>query len=117
MYSSLFRIENRKLTDFQMPPQGESTGLAIEDSVLLARVLAKLSDKDMPKAFQVYEKTRRPRIDTAYKEAVARWEGVKDKTWLRQKLEEWFTWLYIWYKADVFEKSTAYDVRKETIIE
>lgn len=113
----LIRIEDRTLTGFQMPPQGESTGLAIEDSVLLARVLAKLSDKSIPEAFRVYEKTRRPRIDTAYKEAVARWENVRDKTWLRQKLEEWLTWLYMWYKADVFEKSFAYDVRKETIIE
>lgn len=100
-----------------MPPQGESTGLAIEDSVLLARVLEELSDKPASSVFAAYEKTRRPRIDTAYKEAVARWGNVKDKTWLRQKLEEWLTWVYMWYKADDFEKSFAYDVRKEEIIE
>jgi 2-polyprenyl-6-methoxyphenol hydroxylase-like FAD-dependent oxidoreductase len=100
-----------------MPPQGESTGLAIEDSVLLARVLEKLSDKPVSSVFAAYEKTRRRRIDTAYKEAVARWGNVKDKTWLRQKLEEWLTWVYMWYKAADFEKSFAYDVRKEEIIE
>lgn len=100
-----------------MPPQGESTGLAIEDSVLLARVFEELPEKSIPEVFQAYEKTRRPRIDTAYKEAVARWGNVKDKTWLRQKLEEWLTWVYMWYKADGFEKSFSYDVRKEPIVE
>jgi len=79
-----------------MPPQGESTGLAIEDSVLLARVLEKYSDKPLAAAFKAYEKTRRPRIDTAYKEAVSRWSNVKDKSWLWQKVEEWMTSVYIW---------------------
>lgn len=79
-----------------MPPQGESTGLAIEDSVLIARVLEKYPEKPIAGVFEAYEKTRTPRIDTAYKEAVFRWGNVRDKTWLRQKFEEWFTWLYIW---------------------
>ncbi|KAG0649343.1 oxidoreductase [Hyphodiscus hymeniophilus] len=100
-----------------MPPQGESTGLAIEDPVLLAQVLAHFPDKSLGAIFESYEKTRRPRIDTAYKEAVFRWVNVKDKSWLWQKFEEWLTWMYIWYRADFFEKSMAYDIGKERIIE
>lgn len=100
-----------------MPPQGESTGLAIEDSVLLARVFEKLSTKSVPEVFKAYEKTRRPRIDIAYAEAVSRWTRVKDKSWVVQKLEEWLTWAYMWYKSDDFAKSFAYDVTREEIIE
>ena len=100
-----------------MPPQGESTGLAIEDGVLLARVLSSSSEISIQRAFQVYEKTRRPRIDAAYKEAVFRWEGVKDRSWLVQKLLEWLMWAILWYKIDAIESSVSYDVRKEEIVE
>jgi salicylate hydroxylase len=96
-----------------MPPQGESTGLAIEDGVLLARVLS--SEKAIQGAFRVYEKTRRPRIDTAYKEAVSRWENVKDRGWFMQKVMEWLMWAVLWYKWGAFESSLSYDVRNEEI--
>jgi hypothetical protein len=108
---------NDETDGFQMPPQGESTGLAVEDSVLFARVLEKLANKPISTVFAAYEKIRRPRIDIAYKDAVYRWGQVKDKTWFGQKLEEWLTVLYIWFKADAFEKRFAYDVREEAIIE
>ncbi|KAE9374241.1 FAD/NAD(P)-binding domain-containing protein [Stipitochalara longipes BDJ] len=100
-----------------MPPQGESTGLAIEDGVLLARVMASTSEKLTQESFQAYEKTRRPRIDTAYKEAVMRWENVKDRSWFFQKVIEWLMWLVLWYKWTPFESSMSYDVRKEEILE
>jgi len=100
-----------------MPPQGESTGLAIEDSVLFARVVETLSDSPISRVFAAYERTRRPRIDVAYKAALARWERVKDKNWLVQKLEEWLTWAFLWFKAGAFQKSFSYDVRKEEIVE
>jgi salicylate hydroxylase len=99
-----------------MPPQGESTGLAIEDGVLLARVFEKFPDQPLSSVHESYEKTRRPRIDIAYKDTMARWEKVRDKTWLWQKFEEWVTWIYMWYKSDDFQKSFAYDVTKEEIV-
>lgn len=101
----------------QIPPQGESTGLAIEDSVLLARVLSSPSEMSVQEAFRVYEKTRRPRIDTAHKDAVFRWENVKDRSWFVQKIIEWLLWVFLWYKMDAFEASLFYDVRKEKIVE
>lgn len=100
-----------------MPPQGESTGLAVEDGVLFARVLTSTPDLSIREAFGTYERTRRPRIDKAYREAVLRWEHVKDRSWLEQKLLEWLMWIILWYKTDAWESSVAYDVREEKIIE
>jgi salicylate hydroxylase len=99
-----------------MPPQGESTGLAIEDGVLLARVVSSCSGKPIQEAFQLYEKTRRPRIDVAYKEAVSRWENVKDRSWFFQKVIELMMWAFLWYKMADYESSFSYDVRKEQIV-
>jgi salicylate hydroxylase len=105
------------LTYVQMPPQGESTGLAIEDGVLLARVMASASEKPIQEAFRVYEKTRRSRIDIAYKEAVMRWENVKDRSWFSQKVIEWLMWIVLWYRRNPFELSMSYDIRQEEILE
>jgi salicylate hydroxylase len=99
-----------------MPPQGESTGLAIEDSVLFARVLESALQASTEATFQLYEKTRRPRIDIAYKDAVTRWENVKDRSWFFQKVIEWMMWVFLWYKMADFESSMSYDVRKEDIV-
>jgi salicylate hydroxylase len=63
-----------------MPPQGESTGLAIEDDVLLARVPSSSPEIPIQEEFRAYEKTQRSRIDTAYKDAVFRLENVKDRS-------------------------------------
>jgi 2-polyprenyl-6-methoxyphenol hydroxylase-like FAD-dependent oxidoreductase len=100
-----------------MPPQGESTGLAIEDSILFGRVLEKFHDKPISAIFKAYENTRRSRIDVAYNDATTRWEGTKDKSWLTQKFYDWLTWIFLWYKAKDFEKSFYYDVRSEEIVE
>jgi 2-polyprenyl-6-methoxyphenol hydroxylase-like FAD-dependent oxidoreductase len=99
-----------------MPPQGESTGLAIEDGVLLARILSS-SELPIQGAFRTYERTRRSRINTAYEEAVMRWENVKDRSWFMQKVIEWLTWVFLWYKMGAFESSLSYDVRKVEIVE
>lgn len=100
-----------------MPPQGESTGLAIEDSVLFARILSASPEIPIKEEFRVYEKTRRPRIDKAYKEAVMKWEGYKDRRWLVQKLIEWLMWMILWYQMSAYEASISYDVRNEEIVE
>ncbi|KAH8651648.1 hypothetical protein BGZ60DRAFT_520214 [Tricladium varicosporioides] len=99
-----------------MPPQGESTGLAIEDGVLFARILDSFPNMPIPEAFQTYKKTRQPRIDAAYKEAVSRWEHVKDRSWLMQKIIEWLMWVILWYKVEFFGASIGFDVREQEII-
>ncbi|KAH6663022.1 hypothetical protein B0J14DRAFT_662385 [Halenospora varia] len=99
-----------------MPPQGESTGLAIEDGILFARVLDSFPEMSISEAFQTYTKTRQLRIDAAYKEAVSRWEHVKDRSWLMQKVIEWLMWIILWYKVEFFGASVGFDVRKQDII-
>jgi len=60
---------------------------------------------------------RRSRINAAYKEVLAGWEGVKDKNWLVRRLEKWLTWAFLSFKADAFHRSFSYDVRREQIVE
>jgi 2-polyprenyl-6-methoxyphenol hydroxylase-like FAD-dependent oxidoreductase len=62
-----------------MPPQGESTGIAIEDGVLIARILSQHTTKteatrtevtrSIEQLFADYESVRRPEIDKHYKAA------------------------------------------------
>jgi salicylate hydroxylase len=100
-----------------MPPQGESTGLAIEDAILFARIISERSSLSSPQEvdietlFKVYINTRSPRINAAYDEATARWENVRDKSWFEQKIVEIFTSIWLWWKRDTLEQNFAYDVR------
>lgn len=89
----------------------------MEDAVLLSRIFKRFPEKDISEIFEVYQKTRKARIDKAYKEAVWRWEQVKDKGWLQQKFTEWLTWLFLWYMKDAFEASVTYDVQKVQLVE
>ncbi len=106
-----------KLTRVQMPPQGEAAGLALEDAVLLVRVFQEYPDKSVSEVFAIYERTRRPRIDAAYKTANLRWENVKDKGWFNQKLFEWMFWAFLWVKGEGHQRNMAYEVQKEDLRE
>lgn len=78
-----------------MPPQGEGTGIAIEDGVLLSRVLTRRSTRSVPQLFADYEKLRRPDIQQAYKDTMARWNAPVPNGWLSNVVMEWFTWVFI----------------------
>ncbi|KAH7013799.1 salicylate hydroxylase [Ilyonectria destructans] len=95
-----------------MPPQGESTGVAIEDGVLFAHVLSKGASKGIPQVFAAYESLRRPDIKKLYYESMFRWNGAGSSTWLWSIVMEFITWIYIivanWRQTDYF----ARDVRK-----
>ncbi|KAF2672869.1 FAD/NAD(P)-binding domain-containing protein [Microthyrium microscopicum] len=85
-----------------MPPQGESIGLALEDVVLLTRVLEKHGGTQS--AGEMFE--------AAWEEASWRWESVKDKgvvaTWAREIMTPWVLWFMQGKKA----KEMMYDVRE-----
>ena len=102
---------------FQMPPQGEAAGLALEDAVLLARVFQEFSNKTVSEIFPIYEGTRRPRITAAYKAANLRWENVKDKGWIKQKFFEWMFWGFLWVKGEGHQRNMAYDVYQEKLLQ
>ena len=75
-----------------MPPQGESTGVAIEDGVLLAHVLTRRATRTIPQLFADYETLRRTDIDQFYRDTMARWNAPASRGWLGGVVVEWITW-------------------------
>ncbi|KAK2595924.1 hypothetical protein QQS21_006519 [Conoideocrella luteorostrata] len=78
-----------------MPPQGESTGIAIEDGVLLARVLSRRTTKTIDSIFADFETLRRPDIREFYKETMSRWNAKAPGGWLGNIAMDWFTWGFL----------------------
>jgi len=111
------------ITEPQMPPQGESTGFAIEDAILFARIMKDAANRqeehdqstpdliDVKAVFAQYERNRRRRIDTAYTEANTRWDSAKDTGWLASIIREWMTSLFLWFTRSSKEKNFSFDVR------
>ena len=59
-----------------MPPQGESTGVAIEDGVLLAHVLSRRdTGRSVPQMLADYEALRRADVEALHKTSMARWNA------------------------------------------
>ena len=69
-----------------MPPQGESTGIVFEDTVIFSRCLARWLEKGKPgpvsEAFEAYERLRKPRIAVAFDESQSVLRTVSDAGWL-----------------------------------
>jgi 2-polyprenyl-6-methoxyphenol hydroxylase-like FAD-dependent oxidoreductase len=82
-----------------MPPQGESGGMALEDAILFARVLAVNDRKPLHEQFLAYEKLRRPRVDKAYQEATFGWDTQKDSGWIAFYLRSWITSWFLWWTS------------------
>ena len=92
-----------------MPPQGESTGLCIEDAIVFSRALMKHKEHDLSSIFAAYEKVRRPHIDEAYDSAVRRWEVVKNSGWLAYQIKNMVTPWFVWWTAKAREQEYAQD--------
>jgi salicylate hydroxylase len=105
------QISDRSTDGSQMPPQGESAGLALEDVVLLSRVLEHRNGKSIEESFRVYDKLRRPKIDTAVKMANFGFETIKQRGWFATILIEWITWIFLALMASRKRREYAYDVR------
>jgi 2-polyprenyl-6-methoxyphenol hydroxylase-like FAD-dependent oxidoreductase len=101
-----------------MPPQGESIGFAIEDSVLLSRILAeKAPSTTFEQAFQRYARNRMPRIDEAFDEATFRWETAKDAGWYVTLMKEWLTSVFLWWTKASRDENFAFDVRTAALVD
>ena len=101
-----------------MPPQGQSVGICLDDVILLSRLLAKhqpTTTSDVATVFTRYDSLRRPHVTKAHKQAIQRWENVKDISWLTLKVREWFIWLILLLFAKRFFEGTEYDVLKEEV--
>ncbi|KAF5543343.1 salicylate hydroxylase [Fusarium mexicanum] len=81
-----------------MPPQGESTGIAIEDGVLFACVLGEGISKGVPYVMGAYEALRRDDIKKLHDETMFRWNAGNSSSWLWSILMEFATWIYLLLK-------------------
>lgn len=95
----------------QMPPQGESVGLALEDVVLLSRILEHHEARPVEELFLRYDDLRRPRINAAVKEANFGFETIKDRGWVTTIIMEWLTWIVLAWRATRKEEEFIFDVR------
>ncbi len=80
-----------------MPPQGESTGVAIEDGVLLAHVLSRRDGRSVPRMIADYEALRRADVAALHKTSMARWKSPAPAGWVGRIMMEWMAWLVVSY--------------------
>lgn len=101
----------------QMPPQGESVGLAIEDTILFARVLDELRDRPVTEILGHYARLRTPRITAAFDEADRRWDNTRDKGLVAGVMMDLMTPLILWWMQEGKFKDFEYDVRSVDLSE
>jgi len=100
-----------------MPPQGESTGIVFEDTVIFSRCLTRWMEKGMPsgspkEAFEVYEKLRKPRIAAAFDESRTVIGSVADAGWLGHRFKTYAIPWYLWYTRKSRDKHFEEDVTR-----
>ncbi|WPH03526.1 Salicylate hydroxylase [Acrodontium crateriforme] len=93
-----------------MPPQGESTGICIEDSIAFAHMFNTHLPDGLERVFDAYEQLRREPVEAAYQTAALRWENVKDCGWLTYKMRVWMTPWFLWWTANAREAEFAEDL-------
>lgn len=98
-----------------MPPQGESTGIVFEDTVLFARCLCRWMELGRPGtmkegAFDKYELLRRARIDAAFEESKAVVRTVSDAGWLGHTIKTYVVPWFLWWTRGQREKHFVEDV-------
>jgi len=97
-----------------MPPQGESTGIAIEDGVLLAHVFKRRSERTVAQLLSDYEQLRKKTIDKLYDESTWRWQNAAtpDAGWIWSIVIDWMTSLFAWFMKWRQEDYFSSDVEK-----
>jgi salicylate hydroxylase len=100
-----------------MPPQGESTGIVFEDTVIFSRCLAAWIERGMPdgnprKAFEAYERMRKPRIASAFEESKSVVRTVSDAGWLGHTIKTFIVPWYLWFSKTGREKHFLEDVTR-----
>jgi len=93
---------------------GESMGVAIEDGVLIARVLARHPERTVAQLSADYETLRRPVIDKMYKTTIRRWNMTlaEDLGWLWTVLWDYISVVFFWILARRQDDYFAADVAK-----
>lgn len=78
-----------------MPPRDESAAYALDDAILLARLLARYRSEPLTEAFDAYEQLRRETINHAFKESRRMWDRNRDMGFLEGRLKEWTMPFYL----------------------
>jgi salicylate hydroxylase len=94
-----------------MPPRGESIGFALEDVVLLSRLLDKRTQNSPQEIFKEYDGLRRNRIEKAFDDANWGWGKNKDKGWFAGVMMEYGMSMILWWTKESRVKDLMYDVR------
>jgi 2-polyprenyl-6-methoxyphenol hydroxylase-like FAD-dependent oxidoreductase len=82
-----------------MPPQGESTGIAIEDGVLIAQILSRSASRSVEQLFCDYESVRRTDIEKHYKGAEKLGKMVTSRPpGVRGLIMDLFTIIFLFFK-------------------
>jgi 2-polyprenyl-6-methoxyphenol hydroxylase-like FAD-dependent oxidoreductase len=100
-----------------MPPQGESMGIAIEDAMLISRLLSEQPDASIPDIIARYQRNRIQKIDKAFDEASWRWETVKDSGYVMTMFKEYLTTVFLWWNKDKLNKSWEFDIMKAELVD
>lgn len=102
-----------------MPPQGESTGIVFEDTVLFSRCLTRWMEKGRPntmkEAFEAYENLRRKRIEEAFEESKNVVSTVSDAGWIGHKIKTFIVPWYLWFSKTGRQAHFLEDVTKSDI--
>lgn len=93
-----------------MPPQGESTGYAMEDAIMFARVMGTKLNSELDEVFATYQNIRGERINKAYDEATFGWETQKDCGWFTFLMRSWLTSIFLWWTVSARQKRYSEDV-------
>jgi 2-polyprenyl-6-methoxyphenol hydroxylase-like FAD-dependent oxidoreductase len=95
-----------------MPPQGESTGIAIEDGVLIAHILSRSASRSVEQLFSDYESVRRADIEKHYKGAEKMSKMVTSKPpGVRGLIMDLITMVFIFLKKRTATDHFKGDVR------
>ena len=102
-----------------MPPQGESTGIVFEDTVLFSRCLTRWVEKGRPntmkEAFDAYEKLRRKRIEVAFEESKDVVRTVSDAGVIGHTIKTYVVPWFLWWTRATREKHFIEDVTTSDI--
>ncbi|KAJ6265070.1 6-hydroxynicotinate 3-monooxygenase [Drechslerella dactyloides] len=113
-----------------MPPLAQGVGLALDDAVMLDRLVQgemdKRKDSDTgtidtkdivwDNVWKKLVEIRISRVRKDYDRAVGGFEGLKDKGWFAAMLKDWIVWLYLWIIGVKFDEAFKYDVLKEPLV-
>lgn len=98
-----------------MPPRDESAAYALDDAILLARVLASHRSEPLTEVFDTYERLRRDTINYAFKESLRMWDRNRDMGKLEGRLKEFMLPFYLRSHRDEREAAWEFDATKISI--